>query len=175
MTTIENSNFDQNEAVIMGGAIYYNLYRPLLNANQFNNSAPYGPNIASYPVRIVELATNQNKIYLSNIGSGIKHDGILSLAIVDFDNQTMNLESDSTIKIVRTNEQSSVTGTDSAKINNGTAIFDDLEFISFPGSSNVKYSITSSLLDSDKIKIGLDQYQYNSSQFENQLLVSFRF
>jgi hypothetical protein len=129
VTTIENSNFYGNEAVIMGGAIYYNLYRPLLNANQFNNSAPYGPNIASYPVRIVELATSQNKIYLSNIGSGIKHDGVLSLAIVDFDNQTMNLESDSTIKIVRTNEQSSVTGTDSAKISNGTAKFNSLELI----------------------------------------------
>jgi hypothetical protein len=174
-TTIENSNFYGNEADIMGGAIYYNLYRPLFSTNQFNNSAPYGQNIASYPVRIVEPATNHNKIYLSNIGSGIKYDKMLTFAIVDYDNQTMNLENDSTIKIASTNQQSSIAGINSAKIKNGTAKFDNLEFISFPGSTNVKYSLTSNLLDSNKIKIGLDQYQYNSSQFENQLLVSFRF
>jgi hypothetical protein len=36
-----------------------------------NNSAPYGDDIASYPVKIVRLGTVDNKIKIENVPSGL--------------------------------------------------------------------------------------------------------
>jgi predicted outer membrane repeat protein len=47
---ISDSTFIANSASLKGGAIYYDTYKPFLTNNTFlNNSAPYGPDLASYP------------------------------------------------------------------------------------------------------------------------------
>ena len=50
---MKNSTFINNTAVEAGGAIAYDLYPPELEDNYFvNNTAVYGPDIASYPYKI---------------------------------------------------------------------------------------------------------------------------
>jgi len=46
-------NFTNNFAVQRGGAYFYPKFRPVFDKVFFeNNSAPYGPNIGSLPIKI---------------------------------------------------------------------------------------------------------------------------
>ena len=98
---IMNSSFENNQASIQGGAIYYNFVRPSLTGNIFiNNTARYGDNIASYAVRIAQIGNMDKNIVLDGVASGIDiatsptstNQSSLNLALVDFDNQTMKLQ-----------------------------------------------------------------------------------
>jgi hypothetical protein len=51
--SIEGSTFTNNKASLYGGAIHYNMFKPVTNGNTFEgNEAPYGNNIASYAFKI---------------------------------------------------------------------------------------------------------------------------
>jgi hypothetical protein len=51
---ISHSTFTNNIALVKGGAILFDLYPPVLVNNLFeNNTALYGKDIASYPVRVI--------------------------------------------------------------------------------------------------------------------------
>ena len=83
-----NLTFMNNHADNMGGAIYYDSYRPsLTNITYANNSALYGQNIASYPIKIIEQGISNDLIELNNIGPSITYSGTLKLALVDYDDQ----------------------------------------------------------------------------------------
>ena len=59
--SIENNNFSNNKALIEGGAIKWNDEIPMILHNYFfNNSAIYGVNIASIPIRIIAKLYNSN-------------------------------------------------------------------------------------------------------------------
>ena len=59
--SIENNNFSNNKALIEGGAIKWNDEIPMiLNNYFFNNTAIYGANIASIPIRIIAKLYNSN-------------------------------------------------------------------------------------------------------------------
>jgi predicted outer membrane repeat protein len=63
---IKNSTFINNAAVEQGGAIYYNYRRPKLEDIVYSsNRATYGPDIASYPVRIALRSKIESGIILS--------------------------------------------------------------------------------------------------------------
>ena len=77
----------------MGGGIYYNLNRPSLEGCSFNNnSALYGPDIASYAVKIVKSGTQENKITLNDVASGLQYKNTLSFDLIDYDEQEHLLE-----------------------------------------------------------------------------------
>jgi hypothetical protein len=64
-----------NTAIESGGAIEYDVYRPTFVNNYFeNNTAVYGPNIASYPIKINVKGHEIEQIRLEDIGSGIPTD-----------------------------------------------------------------------------------------------------
>lgn len=88
--------------------------------------------------------------------SGLYYDGAINITLIDYDMQTMNLESQSVAKIYPVLSTSKVSGTDFAKINEGTAYFDDLIFINQPGATNVMFLLGSVTLDETKIKAGLN-------------------
>ena len=124
----------------MGGGIYYNLNRPVISNLRFNgNSAKYGPNIASYPVKVVSKNTHQNKISLEDVASGLDYNQTLYFELVDYDDQVMNLENSKTVKIVPNEDTSSVRGTDFAKLNAGVAEFDNLIFRAEAGKKDVLF------------------------------------
>ena len=163
--------FENNTATSRGGAISYNLYRPTLENNTYiGNSAAYGPNIASYAIKVIQQNSTSESVTLDNVGSGIQYDGSLVLQIVDHDNQVMILDSSSQISIQAKSSNQSVTGTTAKKVTKGVAEFDELIFQSYPGDTNIEFKITSNALKRSVLAL---QYGVNFSQAP--ITVNFRY
>ena len=143
----DSSYFVNNTAEIQGGAIYYNYRRPTINNLIFDaNSAPYGLNIASYPIKIVEANSLSESITYENVPSGIKIGSILKFALMDYDSQTVP-DSSSSIMINSITQGASVLGFNSAKVNSGIAEFNNLIFISSPGAKHIILKVTSNAIN----------------------------
>ena len=86
--SVQDSIFTHNIAQENGGGIKYDVYRPTLMNNTFdNNTAVYGPNIASYPIKIKEKDTSSEQIVVNNIGSGVTNNISVNFALYDHDGQ----------------------------------------------------------------------------------------
>jgi predicted outer membrane repeat protein len=167
--SITDTTFDSNAASVKGGAIYYGFGRPQLkNVTNSNNSAPYGPNLASYAVKIKMLGNDE--MVISNIGSNIKLEETIHLALLDYDDQVMVLNSVNQIIITPVDRSiASVRGVNSVLLHNGVATFDNLVAITKYGSKNVKFQASSKGIDSTKIK-----KVYGAEISENIVTFNFR-
>ena len=132
------------------------------------NTAQYGPNIASYPVRVVNSAAINEPITFANVASGITYQETIRMLLVDYDDQTINLVNDNQIKIVPVTSGAKLQGVDYSVLTNGQAEFDNLQFVYGPGEANVKYLATSNLIDSSKVS-------YLTLPTDNSIDVSFRY
>ena len=168
-STMMNMTFNHNTAQT-GGAINYDFRRPEISNNIIfiENVAQYGPNIASYPVRIVNSVNMNDPIVLSNIASGIAYQETIRMLLIDYDDQTMNLVNSNQIKIVPVTDGAKLQGVDYSVLTNGEAEFDNLQFVYGPGRTNVSYLATCDLIDSDKVS-------YLSLPTDNSIDVSFRY
>ena len=166
---INNSIFSNNMASVQGGAIFYNYRRPDMPKIEFtNNTASYGPNIGSYPVRIVNSVMMDDPIVLTNVASGMVYNETLRLLLVDYDGQTMNLISDSRIKVLPMTNGASLIGVDYSVLVNGQANFDSLQFTYGPGQDNIQFLATCDLIDSNKVS-------YLSLPTSDSIDVTFRY
>ena len=167
-----DSTFIGNTAVRQGGALNYNYVRPSFRNNLYqNNSALYGPDIASYPVKIKLVNSTQDEVYLNNVGSGITYPQTLHLGLYDYDDQIMVLDSSDQISILPIDLHSSdVSGVNVGLLNQGSTSFDSIAFISSPGSVNVQFKTTSKAIDDDKI-----QNVFQNTISNNTIFVNFRF
>ncbi|CAI2365451.1 unnamed protein product [Moneuplotes crassus] len=169
----KNSTLTSNSATEKGGAIYYDYLPPNTSEAIFvNNSAAYGPNLASYPYRIGLVGSeNSSGVVIRNIGSSMPLDENLELGLFDYDNQIMNLDSSTQFLITSSNiDKGTIRGTNLEIINKGIAIFDDLRLISTPGSSFVKYKVSSRTFETQKLL-----EVYNKSSTDTEILVDFRY
>ena len=111
---IFNNTFSSNKATIEGGAIKWNDEMPVFLNNKFvNNSAIYGENIASFPIRIITKIydsndpnitiefpkineilwpNNYSNLTMPNISSGNYVPYILQFLILDVYGKIMNLD-----------------------------------------------------------------------------------
>ena len=170
--TILNSTFIRNTATRQGGALHYDYVRPSLRNNLYqNNSALYGPNIASYPVRIKLVNSTEDEMLLDNVGSGIPYPHTLNLGLYDYDDQIMILDSSDQISISPVDLQSSdISGINVGLLSQGSTSFDNVAFISSPGLVNVQFKATSKAIDDDKI-----QNVFGNTVSNNTINVNFRF
>ena len=149
---IDMNNFTSNTAIESGGAIYYNMFRPVMLSNIFDsNTAQYGKDIASYPIRIGFSNSLSTSIYLTNVGSGIQYNESLVLALYDYDNQVYNLDSFSQISIKSIGSDTGVSGINNVKVENGVSDFQDIAFSASPGSINIPFSVSSKAIDTSKL------------------------
>ena len=163
-----SSSFVNNKAEVQGGAIYYNFRRPTMTSLGFDSYiAPYGPNVASYAIKIVEADSLSTIVIYENIPSGIKMGSTLSFMLLDYDNQKFPDNSNS-IKVNAQTQRASVSGFNSAKVDQGVAEFNNLIFTSSPGAKHIMFRVTSNAIDATK-----NQAQ-NLSTFTS-IDVSFRF
>ena len=140
---ITNSTLSNNIALKQGGAINYNFRRPKLsNMIYRNNKAVYGHDIASYPVRIVKSDMVDESMILRNVASGIAYHETIRMSLIDYDNQIMNLVSNSQIKIVPVTTDAKVQGVDYSVLINGESKFENLQFVYGPGQENIEYIAT---------------------------------
>ena len=152
---LDSITFNGNTASIAGGAIYYDVFRPIMTNLIFqNNSAPYGNDIASYPVRIVARGDNNNDdyhIYLNQIASGQALSNSLVLKIVDYDNQTITNLIKGNIVVSTIDKNTKAYGRNSESIVNGVSTFSGLILSANPGSNNVKFSVNTGMIDNSII------------------------
>ena len=166
---IINSTFSNNMASVQGGAIYYNYRRPeMSNIEYHNNTASYGSDIGSYPVRIVNNVMMDEPIVLTNVASGLTYNETLILLLVDYDGQTMNLISNGQIKIVPVTNGASLSGVDYSVLVNGQSDFDSLQFVYAPGQVNIQFLATCDLIDQEKVS-------YLNLPTNDSIDVSFRY
>ncbi|CAI2376021.1 unnamed protein product [Moneuplotes crassus] len=152
---IEKSTFNNNIAVIKGGAMYFNYKPPIIDSDTtfLNNSAEYGDNLASYPVFIgLSNSNHPSQISIDSASPGVILAESINLAVFDANMQVMNKDSSSQINIQPLVPDASIKGTNVAIVTNGIAKFDRLIPIAKPGSPNVEYAISSKSIDLDKVK-----------------------
>ena len=166
---ISDSTFSNNFAVQQGGAISYDFRRPDISNLEFiNNQAAYGPNIASYPVRIVNSVRMDEQIVLTNVTSGMTYHETITMLLVDYDSQTMNLINISQVNIVPVTSGATLQGVDYSVLVNGQADSDNLQFVYGPGQDNIEYVATCDLIDQNKVS-------YLTLPTNNSIDVSFRY
>jgi len=152
VSSISGCTFENNIAGVKGGAIYYSLQRPELSNNTYtNNTAQYGQNIASYATKIILTRSQASSLTISNVGSGLTYPRDLILSLIDYDNQTMVLDNESTLKLSAIDPNASVSGTDYAKVNQGVSTFSNIIPISKAGSKNILFKVASDSVDFDFI------------------------
>jgi hypothetical protein len=167
---IQNSEFSNNNATEKGGAIYYGYKRPTLtNVKFLNNSASYGPNIASYPIKIRFKGNDTDSMKINNIGPNIFYEREISFALVDYDNQTVLTNSENEITISSDNNISSIVGIDSILMQKGVATFHGLTAVAPIGSKNLKFHVSSKAIDRTKINS-----IYGSQVSKNLVVFNFR-
>lgn len=148
----------------------YMSFRPtLVNIVNSNNTAEYGPDIASYPVRLKVKDSSSAQIKLADVGSGVNYDKPISFVMVDYDNQTMVLDSASLVSITPTSPKQLVLGATSKKLIGGEVTFDDLVFVSSPGNTNVKFKISSEVINMRTVRLAIANYS------QEPISVSFRY
>ena len=167
-----DSTFEDNKATVKGGAIYYDYTHPRIeNVTYTNNSAQYGPDIASYAVKIRKVGSQSDTITIKDMGSGIVLDETLHLELLDYENQVMVLENANSISIFpRNTSEASVQGINTALLQSGKAEFDGLIFIAHPGAESIQFYATSKAINTAKIRAA-----YNHSISDNDIFVSFRY
>jgi predicted outer membrane repeat protein len=155
---VTDSTFTNNSATSKGGAMAFNYFPPTItNPTYANNSAIYGPDIAAYPYKIVRNSTLDAK-YVS--GQTIKTPIVFNL--VDGYDEVILTDSSSILTISAVDQtKARVIGNTDVTVTEGVATFNDITFITTPGSVNIQYQITSSNINFDRL---LTAYGITSDQ-----------
>ncbi|CAI2377172.1 unnamed protein product [Moneuplotes crassus] len=169
---INSCSFRSNSASIKGGVIYYDYIKPNISGSNFsNNLAPYGPRFASYPTRIGKVGSKAGEdLALDDIGPGIPISSPLELALLDMDDQVMNLDNSNTVIILPINQSiSSIKGTNVVLLQDGIVNFTSLAMHVDRKYKTATYSATSKVIDKSKIANVLSH-----SDGQSNLVANFR-
>lgn len=148
VNNLTNVHFLNNQARTEGGAIYYDSFRPIMNNVTFtNNRAPYGPNIASYPVRTILVDGTSASFSIDNVPSGQVYDQQLSFRLVDYDNQTIQSQTSGLMSITAVSLEAKALGFSTSPVVGGISTFKDVVFQAAPGSQNVEFSVKAFSID----------------------------
>jgi len=157
-------------ALKAGGGIMYNSYRPTLSNILFvNNTAKYGKNIASYPIKIKHGNATSTRIVVNDIVSG-QASVNFEFSLLDYDDQVMTLDSVSKIVLNPINASASIRGKSLENMEQGALVFNNAIFVSKPGSSNVEYSVIS-----DAIDMSIAKAIYGTDYALPKIVVNFRY
>ena len=180
LNNITGAVFTGNNATSRGGAIYYDVYQPILgNITYVNNSAPYGTNIGSYPVRVLKIESLSSdsssfkiipNFSIDDVASGQIYPNELKMALVDNDGQIVADQTSGIITIVSVSSGASVLGQTSAPIVNGIASFKEIIFKAKPGSKDVLFSAFTLSIDKSIIFEA-----FNVVSVQEPFKVSFRY
>ncbi|CAI2374896.1 unnamed protein product [Moneuplotes crassus] len=169
---LESTTFNNNSAFVQGGAIYYSLKRPDIVDSMFtDNSARYGDNLASYPVKVRIEGQSDSYIKFTDVGSGITMPSSLVFALLDYDNQVVSLNSEDTFGIFApAGSNATVKGVNSVNFNAGIATIEGIMFVDQPGSKNVKFDSSTAAIDKGRVSLAFPDQDFN-----NDITVDFRF
>jgi hypothetical protein len=108
---------------------------------------------------------------IENLGSGITHEDPVMMALRDYDDQIMVLDSISQVVITSVNaSESTVAGFNNDVLDKGIAQFDAFQVRTEPGTSNVQVQASSKAIDTAKIA-----ETFEGQISENIIDLSFRY
>eukprot|EP00347_Sterkiella_histriomuscorum_P000895 403374110 len=148
------NDFSNNQALIKGGAIQYDLYSPsgLLNNNFLNNQAQYGQNYASYPFKLKLLNKDIQKRFLQqsyivsldeNFVSGQKLSSSLLIGIYDQNDQLISNDNQSETLLTSSDLTMQVSQNNKIIAQNGIFEFSDMIFVAKPSyTTQIKFITT---------------------------------
>ena len=168
---INTTTLNSNHAASQGGAIYYGYNKPIINnISLSNNTSNYGPDLASYAVKIIMSNNTTFQMIIDNMVSGVQYDQNIKFSVVDYYNQTMFLNSVNKLTINSVNKTAVLMKViNSSLLRSGVATFNNLIVITKPGSTNMLLQATTSAIDSAKVK------EVDGSVSNNLISVNFRF
>ena len=119
----------------MGGAIYYNMIQPqkIKTNNYENNSAVYGPNVASYPfkMKVIDPEFKVSK-WINEYASGHDIPNTIYVGLYDQDNQLIIVDSVSQCEIQWFDPELHVSGVTKVRAKNGVFEFNTLNIAAMP-------------------------------------------
>jgi hypothetical protein len=126
-----------------------------------NNTAIYGKNVASYPVKIMKVNGNslEEITELTNVPSGAVMDESLPMAIVDAANDIITSVNTGSIIISAVTSNAHVKGSNTAAIQGGKATLSSTILESSPGDENIEYKLKSTSIDYELVQY-LDPVAY---------------
>ena len=149
----------------------YRFIRPIISNVTFqNNSASYGPNLASFPTNIKVNNSTSNKVVFDNIGSGQVYNSSLSMTLLDSDSQQIKINKTSDIMVIPITKNSSIKGQIVKQISDGSLIMSGIAFTASPGLKQVQYNLSTSLFSYNKVLA-----KYGISFSLPLVIVNFRF
>lgn len=131
----------------------------MVNVKFINNTAPYGPNVASYPVKLVVAGSNSSTIILDNVASGQVLSEEIKLYLVDEDNQVISDGTPGSVIISAVDSNTKALGRTSEGIVLGVATFKGLIFIGKPGTRNAKFTVSTNAINRSKIMKQFGKYE----------------
>lgn len=160
-TNIYNSTFELNSATSEGGVLKYNLFEPFVFDSKFDgNTAGYGTDIASFPLQLLLINENSDRITQNNTSSlyftksgetisspvyaGI-YDQYRIIAIQDVAYGFINLTTNNPAS-------ASISKNTVSQPTSGIMTFDDF-ILSAPPSSTVELQITYEDIEINKLDI----------------------
>jgi hypothetical protein len=151
--SVISNNFSGNSAALNGGAVYWTKQQPNFFNNSFSdNVAVYGPDLASFGVKMKPQDPDEGKLskvsgdsYV-NIASGQRLPQPIVIALVDHTGQVVKTDNSSTASIFPANTTTvTVTGNSKVKAVEGVYSFTEVKFSAQPGV-NVKALFSSEAL-----------------------------
>jgi hypothetical protein len=154
--TVTSNNFSSNSAGLDGGAVYWTKQQPTFLNNSFsNNSAEYGPDVASFGIKMKSLDFDESQGKLSkvsedsyiDIASGQRLPQPIVIALVDHTGQVVKTDN-SSIASIFPKDTANVTVTGNSKVTavRGVYTFTEVKFSAQPGVS-IKALFSSDVLD----------------------------
>ncbi|CAG9331588.1 unnamed protein product [Blepharisma stoltei] len=172
---ISSNSFINNIASYNGGAISWDNSKPFFDNNHFeNNSAIYGPDIASFPTMMIFLnndtrslqsktmSKDRSILVLDNVASGQTNNPSLVFALVDDLYQIISTDTASQAQMQAIRADTVISGTTIVYAKNGIYYFDDYIISAKPGSS-VDIDIVSSAINTQKMNTTSEILQMSKS------------
>jgi len=130
------SNFRKNSAEVQGGGIVWSAVKPhLINLTFADNAAPYGPDVASYPIRLVLDSTPRRLLPLiSNYPPGQLTNTAIRFSVQDHYGQVYRIDNTSVVVLSAVNVNSTILGTFKVTAVQGYFVFDAFVVYGQPGS-----------------------------------------
>lgn len=142
----------------------------MTNNSFSNNTAKYGPIIASYPIKIKMKDSDSDQIYFKNVVSGISENITFLCGLYDHDGQITSLDNTSQLELRSIVNNTKITGYILVKVTEGVGSFQDIVFFGTPGTPQIAYSLNSKILNMNILR-----KQYGQSYSLNNVIVNFRY
>lgn len=179
--------FENNSAFSEGGVLKItSMIIYSTNCSFINNSAPYGNNIAAYPIKIMlennitkNISSTQPYNFIIENGqvAGSQLSFILNFKILDFYNQTVNTFSNNLVEISLKNlnksqkevKEFSFVGKKSSIITKGQFFVSNITLYSNPPDTILTLSLETDIISTNTLSDKSDVFQMNLTNIQTEM------